>query len=244
MTKDKFLEAAQKWIDAGAGCGRLQGTITQVEKFASSYAFNGPQGRTTVLEDAARTVNIRRYSDGTVSATATMGGRQTMTTVANASGCQVTYVVTTMWNSTTSNPMEPEALTITRNGGAYEISFTLPEEKTQTTHQMRVSAPCPIPDLNSGPETDDELVWPPWHFEIHCPPNFTPDAQNTIDCDVNTSTTPPVLSGKIVRTVIGASDATERQSWLNESPVGTSRADDGTPISLMVETTWNLRADR
>jgi len=98
--------------------------------------------------------------------------------------------------------------------------------------------------MSSGPDTDEELVWNPWSFTIRCPPNFTPDADNTIDCDVDTSQKPPVLSGTMVRTVLGASDAAERQSWLNVSPVGTSRSDDGTPIKVKVETTWELAADR
>ncbi len=79
---------------------------------------------------------------------------------------------------------------------------------------------------------------------IRCPATFKPDAENTIDCNTNTSTKPPTLSGRMVRTVRGASDAAEPQSWLNISPIGTGRADGNGSIEVRVETTWNLKADR
>lgn len=244
IPKDKFLEAAQKWLDAGAGCGRLTGTITQVETFEANYQYPMGGGTTTVTESANRKVTINRYSDGTAVATVSMGGRGTIRIVFTSDGCTTTATSLSTWHGTSSNPLDLESLGITRDGGRYEITFTIPGEKTQSTHSGTGTSTCGGAGLSFGPDTDEELTWEPWHVAIRCPPNFTPDADNTIDCDVNTSTQPPVLSGTIVRTVRGASDAVERQSWLNESPVGTSRADDGSPIKVKVETTWNLVADR
>jgi len=54
----------------------------------------------------------------------------------------------------------------------------------------------------------------------------------------------PLLSSQMVRTVRGASDAAERQSWLNISLIGTGRADGNGSIKVRVKTTWNLRANR
>ena len=48
----------------------------------------------------------------------------------------------------------------------------------------------------------------------------------------------------MVRTVRGPSDAAERQSWLNLSPIGTGRADGNGSIEVKVETTWNMKANR
>jgi hypothetical protein len=104
-------------------------------------------------------------------------------------------------------------------------------------------ATCPMPETNDV-HVAPELTWSPWAFTIRCPPKFTPDSKNTIDCNADTSTNPPTLSGKMVRTVIGPSDARERQSWLNLSPIGTGRGDGRGSIEVRVETTWNLKANR
>lgn len=246
MKKADFLAAAQKWVDAGVGCGRLTGTIKQVESFEANYAYPFPPngGETSVAETAKREVTINRYSDGTAVATVSMSGHGSIRIRYTQDGCKMTITNLTDWLGTSSNPMDLDHLEIKRDGGSYEISFAIPKEKTQQTISGTGVNTCGAPTMSSGPETDPELTWSPWIFAIRCPPNFTPDAENTIDCDVDTSKNPPVLSGKMVRTVLGASDAAERQSWLNESPVGTSRADDGTPIRVKVETTWNLTADR
>ena len=245
LSKGRFLELAQKWVDAGAGCGRLTGTITQTEKFEDSYsgpAILGP-GTMTYFVTGSRTLTINRYSDGTVSAIVSMGGRNKRANAYSADGCDVTMANGTNWQGTTSNPVKVNRLDITRNGGAYEIAFTLDAEKTQATETGTMSATCPMPETNDV-HVAPELTWSPWKFTIRCPANFTRDDENTIDCDTNTSTNPPTLSGKVVRTVRGPSDARERQSWLNLSPIGTGRGDGRGSIEVRVETTWNLKANR
>jgi hypothetical protein len=246
MPKAEFLEAAQKWVDAGAGCGRLAGTITQTEKFENNYsgpAIAGMPGTMTYFVTGSRTVTIKRYSDGTLSATVSMGGRNKNTNAYSADGCGVNMSTETNWQGTTSNPVKVERLDITRNGGAYEIAFTLAKEKTQATDTSTMTTTCPSPEIHDV-NTAPELTWPSWKFTIRCPANFTRDDKNTLDCDTNTNTNPPTLSGKMVRTVKGPSDAAERQSWLNLSPIGTGRPDGNGSIEVRVETTWNLKANR
>ena len=246
LSKGEFLAAAQKWLDAGAGCGRLEGTITQTEKFEDRYAgpaIAGMPGTMTYFVTGSRTVTINRYSDGTVSATVSMGGYNKTTNAYSLDGCDVRMSNGTNWQGTTSNPVKVNRLDVTRNGGAYEIAFTLAAEKTQATDTGTMTATCPMPETNDV-HVAPELTWSPWKFTIRCPANFTPDGENTIDCDTNTSTNPPTLSGRMVRIVRGPSDAHERQSWLNLSPIGTGRPDGNGSIAVRVETTWNLRAIR
>lgn len=244
MSKADFLAAAKKWIDAGAGCGRLTGYIKQTETFNVNYTYEDPTGTNTISEAARRELTINRYSDGTVAASVEMGGHGTILGVNRASGCTIKITTDEDWKATTSNPMEPTHFAIQRDGGSYWISFALPPETTQATHTGVGVNDCGAPPMSSGPETDEDLTWSPWRFTIRCPGNFTVDDGNEIDCDVDTSQQPPILSGRIKRTILDHNDAGERQSWLTVSPVGISRADDGASLPVIVITEWRLVAEK
>jgi hypothetical protein len=51
---------------------------------------------------------------------------------------------------------------------------------------------------------------------------------------------PPTLNGSLKRTVTGQGDPIAQESWLSVSPAGTSRADDGTPVPIVLNVIWNL----
>jgi len=94
--------------------------------------------------------------------------------------------------------------------------------------------------MNSSDTT--ELTWDPRHFTIRCPSNFTQDAAggNLIDCDIFDPPRQPRLKGTMTRTIMNHEDAADPQSWLSVSPVGNSRADDGSSIPVVVTTTWDF----
>ena len=116
--------------------------------------------------------------------------------------------------------------------GSYEIHFSLPKEKTRSSTSGVNRNDCGIPFPPAQQEPPIELEWPKWTYTIRCPsPGVTCerfDPQN------------PALVGSMEETIVGADDAEERRSWLNVSPVGTSRADDGSPIPVKVKTKWEF----
>jgi hypothetical protein len=245
MGRSDFLAAAKEWVDAGAPC-RANGLITQVETFASHYSYPypvGTAGKVTVRESAKRDVHITRYPDGTAKGHVTIGGHQTIVIfyrdVGGGGPCEVTMTTTTDWIST--NPASVGAeVDVKRLDGGYEISFTVPGDKTQQTSAGRVVSDCGgLPNLNSD-DQDDELTWQPWNFTIRCPATFTQNADNAIMCDPRQPRDQSLAAGEMTRKIVDESDAAEPQSWLSVSPAGISRADDASFLPITVTTFWFL----
>jgi hypothetical protein len=244
MTRADFLAAATAWVDAGAPC-RATGSISQVETFASNYAYPTPgrNGTTTVRESARRDVQIMRLPDGSAVSDTRMRGQSTIVVQYSQDGCTVKVFSEHSWVSTTPNILAAD-VTVTAQDGKYEISFALKPDKTQQTSSGHVEGSCPVPNLRSGPDVDDEIEWQDWAFTIRCPASFTSDADNNITCDPMQPQRDGTLSGSMLRTIVGQTDADERQSWLNISPVGNSRSDTGGPLPIKVRTVWDVRLDR
>jgi hypothetical protein len=266
MRKNDFLKAARAWLDAGAGCGGWVGTITRVEKFGASYSYPlagmPPPSSVTVTENAERTLTLDRR-DGISTVTVNQGGRSKLTQVMHTTGengpCEITIVSMSTWTGRAA--AQPVGVPVVRPSpgaspgvvgrggfdaqinpdGSYVISFTTPEERTTTAETGNSTTNCgPLPPMNSSDTT--ELVWDPRHFTIRCPANFTqnPAGGNAIDCDIFDPPRQPRLKGTMTRTIINHEDAADPQSWLSVSPVGNSRADDGTSLPVVVTTTWDF----
>lgn len=244
MGRSDFLAAAKVWVDAGAPC-RANGSITQVETFSSLYSYPyqaGTDGKVTVRETAKRDVHVTRYPDGTAKANVTVGGHQTIVTFYRAVGlngpCTVTMTSTSDWVRTSPANRAAE-VEVTLEDGRYEISFTVPADKTKQASVGRLVSDCGVPGMGSN-DTDDELTWEPWKFTIRCPATFAQDADNVMTCDPLEPRKDSSASGELTRKIIDASDAAEPQSWLSVSPTGTSRSDDGATLPIVVKTTWLL----
>jgi hypothetical protein len=246
MSRNDFLAAAKAWVDAGAPC-KSTGSISQVERLSAHYSYPypaGTNGKTTVKVTAKRDVQIYRLPDGTAVADSRISGHETIVIHYEDIGlkgpCSVTITSNGDWVSTTPQ-YAPAEMTVRLEDGMYEIAFTLTPDKTQQTSEGHSVSDCGVQPMKSA-DTDDELTWQPWVFTIRCPATFTPDAQNTITCDPRQHQNEQKVSGSMLRTIVGAGmDAVEPQSWLNVSPAGTARADDGTPLPITVKTVWNLK---
>jgi hypothetical protein len=240
MEHRDFLEAAQKWLDVGAVCGRWKGQIKQKETFSTAYTYPiaGANGTNAVSESATREIIIDRdtpAASGTA-ATVSMSGIgsvvQTLHFTAPNGPCTSISTSTDNWHSLPLTGTDISVRVLIRDDGSYEIRFSLPKEKTRASTSGVNRNDCGIPFPPSEQEPPIELEWNKWTFTIRCPsPNATCqrfDPRN------------PVLEGSIEETIVGADDAVERRSWLNVSPVGTSRADDGSPIPVKVKTNWEF----
>ena len=239
MSRDEFVKAAREWLDAGAGCGGWEGTITQKEEFHSNYSYPMPIAEGSidiqVNETAQREIKITRIA-GSSTGTFTMGGHetivQTMHLIAPNGPCTAVNTADDVWIAPSPPVVDVPVRVQTKPDGSYTIHFYGPEEKTTTNSTGHMVNDCGVvfPHFPQDPPT--ELTWPIWHYTIRCPSNDT--ICQMFDPDNKT------LAGTTEETVLGASDAAERRSWLNVSPVGTSRSDDGTPIPVKVTTTWDL----
>lgn len=243
MRKDAFLKAARAWLDLGNKCSSWTGSITQQETFASSYAFPlggaGSATRVTVNEQAQRIFTLDR-ANGVSQVRINQGGRQFMVTETRDGGCVITITSISDWQGQNSAAAPGDVNIRIAPDGSYTIRFVGPPEKTRTNDSGRVSSTCgPAP----GPTADmTPLEWEPWKMTIRCPANFTQDVTggNTIDCDLYDPRNNPRLKGTMVRTIRNHEDAADPQSWLTVSPVGISRADDGSSIPVTVVTTWDF----
>jgi hypothetical protein len=239
LTRAGFLAAAASWVNAGAPC-LATGTIWQIERFQTRYDFSGGMpGTTTVVENARRHVQINRYLDGSSKAWVTMNGQRSQTTFFRQDGCDNTIRVETSW---VSEPLAAAAadVAVRVHNGKYEIPFSLPAESTKKTLMSRTTSSCGGGgNLSVGPETDEPIEWQPWEFSIHCPATFVSDKENSMDCDPAEPQKNRKINGFLKRTIRGQTD-TERQSWLNESPVGIARSDTGAPLPVTVYTFWHL----
>ncbi len=266
MRKNDFLKAARAWLDAGAGCGGWAGTITREERFGASYTYPmagmPPPSSVTVTENANRTLTLDRR-DGVSTVTVNQGGRSKLTQVMHTIGpsgpCEITIVSMSTW--TGRDAAQPVGVPVVRpapgastsvvgrggmdvqinSDGSYVISFTTPKERTTSAETGNSTTNCgPLPPMNSSDSTD--LEWQPRHFTIRCPSNFTqnPAGGNSIDCDLFDPPRQPRLKGTMTRTIINHEDAADPQSWLSVSPVGISRADDGTSIPVVITTAWDF----
>ena len=237
LKRGEFLKAAQDWVNAGASCGGWEGTVTQTETFASSYSYPWTDFPTPsnieVHEQAQRTVTIVRR-DGQTTIKISQGGRSFMKRTAHMAGpngpCKAIY--TDMEDWTGQNDTEVPAVFKVRIAadGSYTIYFAGPEERTLTTQVGDMTSDCGIPPMHSADSV--VLDWPIWKHTIRCPSDFgicqmfDPDNMQ--------------LSGTAERTLMNHEDAADPHSWLEVSPVGISRADDGSSLPVKVKTTWDL----
>lgn len=239
ISRTEFVDATREWLDAGAGCGSWEGQITQNEEFRSHYGYpmQGAEGTVDVQvsETANRSVTIKRVN-GNSTGTFTMGGHYTLVQTMHLTGqfgpCTAVNTEDSVWIAPSPPTVDVSVTVKTKPDGSYSIRFVGPEEKTVTNSTSHMTNDCGIalPTFPRDPPT--ELDWDPWSYTIRCPSDdgicqfFDPEN--------------PTISGSTEETVVGASDATERRSWLNVSPVGTSRSDDGSPIPVKVKSTWDL----
>jgi cytochrome c553 len=237
LKRGEFLKAAQDWVNAGASCGGWEGTITQTENFASSYSypwtdFPAPS-RVEVNEQAQRTVTIKR-SDGQTTIKINQGGRSLMKRTAHMDGpngpCQAVYTDVEDWTGQNNAEVPAELRIRIAADGSYTIHFAGPIEKTLTTQTGDMANDCSIPSMHSADSV--ALDWPVWRHTIRCPSDFgicqmfDPDSKH--------------LSGTATRTLMNHEDAADPYSWLETSPVGISRSDDGTQLPVKVKTIWDL----
>lgn len=239
ISRDEFVKAGQEWLDAGAGCGGWEGKITQNEEFHSGYSYPMGGGDSPidvqVNETAAREIKITR-TDGSSTGTFKMSGHstivQTMHLIGEHGPCTAVNTANMDWLAPAPATVDVVVRVRTKSDGSYTIRFVGPEEKTVSSTTGDSVNDCGADLPHFPPDPPIELTWPGWGYTIRCPSSngicklFDPDNA--------------ALSGSTEETILGASDAVERKSWLNESPVGTSRSDDGTPIAVKVKTTWDL----
>jgi hypothetical protein len=235
LSRTEFLAAAKAWVDAGAPC-KSSGSITQTARFKTAYSYPSSMGNgtTSIIETARRDVLIVRNRDGSAVSDSKSSGNQTIITKYVHNGCSVTLTSRSEWHSTT-DATAPAKVKMDLQDGKCEISFTLAPDKTVQSSEGRLVSTCG-PPMNSS-DVDEELTWEPWVFKIRCPPDFTPDSNNTITCNPRQHQKGPEASGDMTRKIVGAGmDAAESRSWLNVSPIGTSRVDTGDPLPITVKT--------
>lgn len=243
MSKDAFLEAARAWLDGGNKCSAWTGSITQQETFASLYAFPlggaGSGIEVSVNEQAQRIFTLDR-ANGVSQVRINQGGRQTMITEMRQDGCVTTITSISDWQGQNAAPAPGDVTIRIARDGSYTIRFVGPPEQTVTNDSGRASSTCAPPPAPTADATP--LEWDPWKMTIRCPANFTQDpaSGNTIDCDLFDPKHNPRLKGTMVRTLRNHEDAADPQSWMAVSPVGNSRADDGSSIPITVVTTWDF----
>ncbi|MGB5132156.1 MAG: hypothetical protein WBO00_06050 [Steroidobacteraceae bacterium] len=237
ISRNEFVKAAQEWLNAGAGCGGWEGTITQTENFASSYSYpwtDFPEpSRIAVNEQAQRIVTINR-SDGQTTIKINQGGRSKMTRTAHMDGangpCVAVYTNVEDWTGQNNAEVPADLKVRIAGDGSYTIYFHGPVEKTLTTQTGDMTSDCGIPPMHSADSV--VLDWPVWKHTIRCPSDF--GICQKFDPDSNH------LSGTATRTLMNHEDAADPHSWLEVSPVGISRADDGSSLPVKVKTTWDL----
>lgn len=241
MEHPAFMEAAQKWLDVGAVCGRWEGDVRQVETFAANYAFPvaGLDGSNEVRESAKRDITFIRH-DGYTGFTVAMSGNstivQTLHHVAPGGPCKSVATAILDWENLPTTDTDASVSILIRDDGSYEIRVRGPEEKTRTTSASDFETDCPLHLPPPVSEPPIELTWDPWVYTIRCP---SPGVTCTRFDPRN-----PVLKGSFVQTIVGLTDTQERKSWLNVSPVGTSRGDDGSPLPIEVKTEWDFTVVR
>lgn len=231
MKRTDFVAAADAWLKVGAGCGGWEGYIKQTEKFGSNYEY----GTTQVNETAERVLRIDR-AGGVNTGTLTMSGHSTLIQTTHLDGLNGPCTnVTTSNSSWIGLPLDEPGFTVRvqivddRN---YTIRFSVPMVRTRTNSTGHNVNDCGINLPPSAQDPPEELDLVPWAFTIRCPSEhgicqiFDPDN--------------PRLSGTIDRTIMDHKEAADPQSWLAVSPVGISRADDGTSLPVKVTTTWDL----
>ena len=233
-----FIAGATEWVKAGAPC-KTTGTISQVEVFKAAYAapFAGGSGRQRVLEYARREVDVLRMPDGTTVADISMSGSQTISLTTQADGCTITATSQHDWTRTgparVTTDVEVKVL-----DGRYEIHFSMPQDIVRETSSSRTDNTCGARNIVDPPESVD-TKWVPWAFTIRCPTELQP-SEGRMHCDPLEPRQQRSANGSLQRTVLGASDAAERQSRLNGSPAGTARMDTGKPLPVTVTTRWHI----
>jgi hypothetical protein len=198
-----------------------------------------------VNESASRTVHIKR-EDGITTGSFRMSGHGTIVQTMRLTGltgpCTSVNTSTHDWISRPADDVVASLRVKVKDDGSYEIQFVGPEETTDTTSTGRNVNDCGAAFPTFPPDPPTELTWNKWMYVIRCPSND--GICRTFDNNSAGRGGAVLIDGTTVETIIGASDAAERRSWLNVSPVGTSRSDDGSPIPVKVKTTWTLTLDQ
>lgn len=235
MGKPEFLDAARAWLNDGdARCRNWVGTITQEETFGSNYSYPMPSARArtivSVQETARRTVVIT-LADGSATMKTEMSGSRTTRVEIHDIGpngpCTTTVIDNGSWSG--SNTGKAGVRVKIEPDGSYHIRFVGDPEKTTGGSSHVQTGDCgPNPTFPVDPPI--ELEWPAWPFNIRAK---LPDPQQR-----------HYLNNDLTETVVAdGHDAADKRSWLEVSPVSAGRADDGSPLSVQVTTTWNLRLD-
>jgi hypothetical protein len=115
-------------------------------------------------------------------------------------------------------------------------------DTTRMTSSHRMTNDCGMPAVN---DTDDpvDATWPPWEFTIKCPADI-PQGKGPPPCDPREPEKKRSMNGEMTRKVFSADDASEPQSWLSISPIGTGIADlqqlKPQQFPVTVKTTWHV----
>ena len=235
LGRTEFLDAAAKWVDAGAPC-RTTGLVTQTETFGSRYSFPSPggvDGRISVNETAQREVIVRRRSDGRISAEVDMSGSHTLVSVirvvTDRGPCTATTTTTKQWSRSSPRTMNA-GLRVSIDKAGYRISVAIPETTTTTRETIVEANDCGLPTHNSAGMLD--LTWPEWTIDIACP-SAVPDGD--VFCLAFEPQALGAANGLIRRHVANRDEPTP---WLLESPAATNRADSGVALPVDVRTAW------
>lgn len=248
MSRGEFVRAAAKWVRIGkAGCGSWEGTISRTETFASSYSYPmagfEPPSRITVNEQAQLSVTVTR-TNGDAKVRLTAGGRGTIhqhgVMTGPAGPCTMDFDSIDDWAAQNTAEVPTRVDIQIADDGSYTIGFSTPELHTVTIETGDMVNTCGGAPMHSSDSTP--LDWDPRHFVIRCPGNPGPNAisGDVIDCKPYDPRTNPRLTGRMTRTIINHNDAKDPQSWLNVSPIGNSRSDDGASLPVKVVTFWDF----
>lgn len=137
--------------------------------------------------------------------------------------CEFQSVVDVTWSATPQRSVRAEVSIDARTRG-YEISFLVPADTTTQRTVTTVTNACGDPNPSVPTSSDDPIEWEPWRFVIRCPATFPQDADNRIVCDPVRHQKDRKLLGSVSRRSQGQTDADERQTWLNDSPIRAQRA--------------------
>jgi hypothetical protein len=236
----RFLEAAQKWVDAGAPC-RTTIQVSQVEEQKSQYTVQNPGQTIEFKQGARRQVNAVRLTDGSATATVTANGWNETVTTLDAGNCVFVTSIRNEWTRT-GPPRVAAKLDVTVKPDEYVLQLELPSEivRTHTVSTATNTCGAPNPDLEP---LDAEQEWSPWIQSIRCPTEF-PAGDGTMGCIPTELNDVGATDGALHQTVADAVDAPEPRTWLARSRMAIARTDTGLGLPVHVKAIWSVRLDQ
>jgi hypothetical protein len=240
MSKDKFRQAADHWLDDGFGVCEREGTIIRTEEINSdrTYPPTDPvaQGQEVRVKQSGRRTVTVRFANGRYEANVEVKGTVTTTQTIRAETDRgpCTTIITGSYNYTEVDDPSP-GLFPGQSGrasvevklepsGEYTVTVHLGEEKHRSVESTTLQDGCGI-GLRAPPPETLETVWSPSRFL------FRGKLTNPRDRTR--------LGGRELHVWFERAPSSDEDPWLPDHHA--VMALDGTIHPVDIMTTWNIR---